>query len=393
MRSYVIILIVFLKITTINAKQEYKIFANVESIRKDNIITITSTEVLNREKYVIFNEKNIVGEIKILFSNKNENISNVKYRTIARYNINNKYKNIIKSGMKIGLVSVVKTIKSDYPDKRSSEKFKYKKEIKSKIDNRKMVLVTEGSFLFGTNNGEFDEYPEQKKILSDFYIDKYEVTNKEYYKYILATKVKFPKSWSGMKYKLNEADFPVLVSFKEAELYAKWAGKRLPTEEEWEKAANGVGYVAKIITPDGFLQILKKTKFPWGNIFSAEKCNSKEFWKNSKVGKNIKSKYKTGLLPVGTFEKYGNSAYNVSDMSGNAAEWTSSWYNAYNGNQFTENIRFGKQVKVIRGGAWYSSYENTRITARDYGGLPNLYEDNIAGFRCIKLPTKQDIKN
>ena len=76
-------------------------------------------------------------------------------------------------------------------------------------------------------------------------------------------------------------------------------------------------------------------------------------------------------------------------MAGNAPEWTDSWYAPYEGSS-AKNSKYGKKYKVIRGGAWYSTRERLRITARETGGSPNLDEDVIAGFRCVKEPAEQD---
>ncbi len=309
---------------------------------------------------------------------------------IARYYIKHKDLRLLKSGSIIGLINKRKNLKIKYPDSRIIEKKKYKNKIISKIDNRIMVLIPGGNFLFGTNNGEKDEFPQHKKSLPDYYIDKFEVTNHDYSIFLKNTNVTPPRAWKGSTYNPKHKNLPVIVSYKEAEKYAKWAGKKLPTEEEWEKAANGTKHILNKITDKGLIQTLHFTIYPWGNKFNAAFCNSLNFWENKNIGISIKKQYQNGLLPVGTFKK-GNSAFNACDMSGNAPEWTTSWYNAYPGNKIS-NKRYGRQVKVVRGGAWYNSAVKIRITARDYGGLPNLYDDNIAGFRCIKEPGNLDLK-
>jgi len=98
---------------------------------------------------------------------------------------------------------------------------------------------------------------------------------------------------------------------------------------------------------------------------------------------NIKKIYTRGPVPVNIFDGPGNSPYGLVNMSGNAPEWTSSWYRAYPGNNNPDK-RYGKQVKVIRGGAWYSERYRVRVSSRDIGGVPNIYNDYIAGFRCAK---------
>jgi len=74
-------------------------------------------------------------------------------------------------------------------------------------------------------------------------------------------------------------------------------------------------------------------------------------------------------------------------MAGNAREWTSSWYQPYKGSgtrQGSQYRKYGKQYKVVRGGAWYSSRYELRVSNRETGGAPNLHTDNTAGFRCVK---------
>jgi formylglycine-generating enzyme required for sulfatase activity len=254
-----------------------------------------------------------------------------------------------------------------------------------------MILIPAGKFILGSNSGEKDEAPEQIIKLDDFYIDKYEVTNSDYYLYIIKSNSKPPISWVKGTFNDGEDNFPVIVSYNEAVKYAEWASKRLPTEEEWEKAARGTG-LEIIKDSDGVYYVNEKPIiYPWGNKFDPSKTNSVEFWETKNIGEEIKKKYNKGLLPVHMFQDEGNSVYGVVNMCGNASEWTSSWYSAYKGSKYIDKM-FGKQVKVIRGGSWFSLKDKLRVSNREYGGIPNLYEDNIAGFRCVKDPTIIDRK-
>ena len=134
-----------------------------------------------------------------------------------------------------------------------------------------MVLIPGGEFIMGSTSAEVEETikafgkketfnkeacrmesPQKKATIKPFYIDRYEVTNAEYRKFILATGHQPPSNWSGADYPIDKANFPaVMIAYKDTEAYAKWAGKRLPTEAEWEKAARGA---------DGRI-------YPWGSNF------------------------------------------------------------------------------------------------------------------------------
>ena len=117
-----------------------------------------------------------------------------------------------------------------------------------------MVLVDGGSFLMGSTHGPVDQQPERKLDLPPFYIDKFKVTNSDYAEFVEAAKHAPPCHWPNGKIPKGEERFPVYnVSWQDAMAYAEWAGKRLPAEEEWEKAARG---------PSG-------RKYPWGNEYDA----------------------------------------------------------------------------------------------------------------------------
>lgn len=168
-----------------------------------------------------------------------------------------------------------------------------------------MVLIQKGSFLYG------EEWV-REDIPYDYYMDIYPVTNDQYKEFMLANgydaqtfwseegwiwkeknQVNRPEFWSDHRW--NRADHPVVgVSYHEAEAYAAWAGKRLPTEQEWEKAARGA---------DG-------REYPWGNDFDKSACNSRE----SGIGETTSvAKYTKGKSPFGCF-----------DMAGNVWEWCAS---------------------------------------------------------------------
>jgi formylglycine-generating enzyme required for sulfatase activity len=214
-----------------------------------------------------------------------------------------------------------------------------------------MVKVPKGPFLYG-------EKRVRETVDHDYWIDQYPVTNEKYRAFILADGYENQEYWSveGWKWKAssnvtvqkywnvarwNKADYPVVgVSYYEGEAYAKWVGKRLPTEREWEKAARG---------EDG-------RKYPWGDKFDKEKCNSRE----------------TGLkhtTPVTQYPK-GVSPYGCYDMAGNVWEWCMDWYDKE------------KNGRVFRGGSWSNEPVNLRISYRLRSTFDTRY--SVLGFRLVQ---------
>jgi iron(II)-dependent oxidoreductase len=201
-----------------------------------------------------------------------------------------------------------------------------------------MALIPEGEFIMGSNQ-EKDEGPERMVFLRSFYIDKFEVTNANYSKFVKETRHREPKEWLVYGYREDKKDHPVIfVSLSDAVEYCKWMGKRLPTEDEWEKAARG---------SDGHI-------YPWGNKFESERANT------SLSGI-------VGTTKVGLY-KWGSSPYGVYDMAGNVWEWTNSDYN--------------EKAKVVRGGSWGLSHRFARTFTR-IGYKPDMRINNL-GFRCAK---------
>ncbi|MFQ5558993.1 MAG: formylglycine-generating enzyme family protein [Nitrospinota bacterium] len=234
-----------------------------------------------------------------------------------------------------------------------------------------MVYIPEGEFTlgsadvddgslakeFGSRRGEYyeDERPVQKRLLKGFYIDKYEVTNFDYKRFTDSTGYPPPPTWEKGSYIAGKENHPVEnVSWYDAFEYCQWAGKRLLTEEEWEKAARGP----------------KALRYPWGMEFNMKKGN-----------------LDTGeTAPVGSYPE-DKSYYGVFDMGGNVMEWTSSWYRKYPGNTKVFED-YGEKFKILRGGTGsvVGHYNMARIYARSTfrhyylpGGL-----GNDAGIRCGK---------
>ena len=235
-----------------------------------------------------------------------------------------------------------------------------------------MVKIPAGSFQMGSDKvdtegkgNEFgmakplyqDEHPRREINLPTYSIDRYETTNAEYGRYIEATKARPPKTWPDGRVPAGRERLPVTnVNWYEAEQYCRWAGKRLPTEAEWEKAARGT---------DG-------REYPWGNEFDEKKANT------GGAGVN-------DLAPVGSFPQ-GKSPYGVEDMAGNVWEWTADWYQPYPGSTY-ESKDFGQKFKVLRGSSWggtghYALSYFYRSAHRFYIAPEMGFAD--AGVRCAR---------
>lgn len=225
-----------------------------------------------------------------------------------------------------------------------------------------MVLVPAGEFIMGSDNRLPDEGPQHKVDLDAFYIDKYEVTNLQYKKFIDDTHRRSPTHFRNRTFPRGKADHPVtFVNWYDAKAYCEWAGKRLPTDEEWEKAARG---------SDGRI-------FPWGNEFDVNNANTPLRWQKLDRGGDT--------TPVGAFEG-GASPYGVHDMSGNVWEWTASWYKPYPGNtRITEN--YGEKYKTLKGGSWWDcSFYRCGISAPVFNRsfFLRTTKNKGFGFRCAR---------
>jgi len=223
-----------------------------------------------------------------------------------------------------------------------------------------MVLVPAGEFTMGSPEGDPDEKPPHKVQTSAFFMDKYEVTVKQYAAFLQESGGDRPAEWKTMNKTANQ-NRPVMgVDWADAAKYCKWAGKRLPTEAEWEKAARGT---------DGRL-------YPWGNDppTPLHANYGKKEWNNHEA-----------LAPVGALEA-GKSPYGVYDMAGNVWEWVSDWYdNDYYKNSPSDSPAGPSTggFKVIRGGSWNTSARNLRAADR-YFDPPSFRSQYVPGFRCAK---------
>ncbi len=218
-----------------------------------------------------------------------------------------------------------------------------------------MILIPAGTAIIGSDQKEIDrllrqehvsrdmvldEQPRKTVSLSAFYLDRYEVTNADYKKFVEATRYQPPLNWQDGMYPPGAERHPVtFVSWSDAQAYATWAGKRLPTAEEWEFAARGA----------------RGQLYPWGNTFDTQRVNVN----------NVSQ----GVAPVGTFQD-DLSPHQIYDMGGNVIEWTQSPYQG------------DAAFYVLKGGAW----SGKRFEARGANNTPGeeIYQLSHIGFRCAK---------
>jgi serine/threonine-protein kinase len=218
-----------------------------------------------------------------------------------------------------------------------------------------MISIPGGEFMMGRDDGNDYERPAHKVVVKPFYIDETEVTNAQYQEFVDTTRRQPPPHWVNGRAPAGKASDPVYnVSWDDANAYARWAGKRLPTEEEWEYAARGT---------DGRL-------YPYGNKPDLQSSNAYE--DNFSEPLAVKS-YPSGSSPFGVF-----------DMAGNVSEWTASDFKFYPGSTFPpDNPNVGR--KVVRGGAYNIPVEKQTATDRFF--QPPSTKNKFIGFRCA-----QDVK-
>ncbi|HMZ22460.1 MAG TPA: SUMF1/EgtB/PvdO family nonheme iron enzyme, partial [Blastocatellia bacterium] len=220
----------------------------------------------------------------------------------------------------------------------------------SSVVPSEMISIAGGEFMMGRDDGNDYEKPAHNVTVESFLIDRLEVTNDQYSQFVRQTRHQPPSHWPNGQYQIGKATLPVVnVSWYDAKDYCDWAGKRLPTEEEWEFAARG---------KDGRL-------YPYGgNQWKPRFSNAKE------VGLEEPQ-------PVGSYPD-GASPFGVLDMSGNVAEWIASDYKPYPNSP----ARSEEGNKIIRGGGFRVPAKEQTATDRFFD-RPNVMHDFI-GFRCAK---------
>lgn len=241
-----------------------------------------------------------------------------------------------------------------------------------------MIVVPAGEFLMGSDKktdrlAYRGEIPQRRVYLDAFEIDKYEVTNLQYLKFILATGRNPQLDWryDGGNFQEAMAHHPIMhVTWHDADAYCKWAGQRLPTEAEWEKAARG---------EDGRMN-------PWGSQSAG--LSRANFGRTGLSGP-VRDRPERSLMypPIIAVDKYENSVspYGLHQTMGNVAEWVSDWYDQEYYKTAPDRNPQGPGTgtqKAFRGGGWMDSTTTMRVAMRN-GTDPNT-KINWLGFRCAK---------
>ncbi len=213
-----------------------------------------------------------------------------------------------------------------------------------------MVLIPAGEFIFGNDERPI-EAPEQIVDLPAYYIDYYEVTFGQWVKFTIESEYQPEGNWRQF-YSIGKEDFPVTnVTWEDAKHYAEWAGKRLPTEQEWEKAARG---------PDG-------SAYPWGGEWNAynSNCNERGYRNTIEVGEMENDK----------------SPYGVYDMMGNVQEWTADKLKPYPKSPAARDKAFRLNYVAVRGSSYAMRGSTMTLWTRSGYYAKSQYG---LGFRCIK---------
>lgn len=235
-------------------------------------------------------------------------------------------------------------------------------------DGAPMVLIPVGEFMMGSQDGDpgvqDHERPVHSVYLDAYYIDQYEVTTARYAKFFNETNRRQPEYWSANVVSAHASKPVVGVDWNDAVAYCAWAGKRLPTEAEWEKAARGTD----------------QRPYPWGNAAaSAQRAN---------FGHCCDFKDYGVLTDVGAFEQ-GKSPSGAYDMAGNVWEWVADWYGEnYYAKSPARNPKgpSNGEYRVLRGGSWASEPADVRSADR-FRNAPTARDADV-GFRCA-----QDVPN
>ena len=218
-----------------------------------------------------------------------------------------------------------------------------------KVDTANMVYIEGGSFVMGTNEYE-DQGPEHEVYTDPYYIDKYPVTFEDYSAFVEDTGYAIPKFWEDPE--LNGPRQPISgITWADAQAYAQWAGKKLPTEIQWEFAARG----------------RDNRRYPWGNVDAdTVRCNFGDY---------------LGMPSIVTMHDTGQTPDGIFDMAGNVYEWCANPFLPYNPKGHSKEVAAAEPRRVVRGGSWHSPVEELLCTARK-GIFPESQLATV-GFRCV----------
>lgn len=236
-------------------------------------------------------------------------------------------------------------------------------------DGAFMVVIPEGAFVMGSNDGAGNERPEHTVWLKAYAIDQYEVTIALYSKFLSSAKHSAPPTWDDEATATAGNRPAVGLSWFDAEAYCKWAGKRLPTEAEWEKAARGTD----------------ARRYPWGHMqpFVDIANYNRGAWVSDAITLAAVTSGVEGMSVRHGTKEGGRSPYGLFHMAGNAAEWVADWYDREYYQKSPEKNPTGPatgEKRVIRGGSWADVPMALRTTAR-ISAEPD-FQDRTLGVRC-----------
>ncbi len=230
-----------------------------------------------------------------------------------------------------------------------------------------MVMIEAGTFTMGQDGSKPKNGPAHEVNLEAYEIDRFEVSNDDFAAFVEATGyVSYAEENSSKNWRdaaVDKGAHPVVyVTWNDATAFCEWAGKRLPTEAEWERAARGTD----------------TRLYPWGDDFPGDD-----------VVATFGNFYETGLrstFPGGAFAD-GASPDGVFDMAGNVREWVEDAFLPYPGAAADADPFFGDENRVNRGGGWFDGQDGELVTTYNRNaGPPDTSANDDIGFRCVRDP-------